>query len=115
MIVAQRPFRLLPVLEHTAGGEPRWNLLHQGPLLCKIPEAEGIESGDVGGDHPRLDLQRAIEQYIAAAHTHGFRLGVVEGLVAHSRQGSEVGLGGALQIEFVVDLAGCGGAGVALL
>ena len=38
-------------------------------------------------------------------------LGVVEGLVAHRRQGPEVCLGGALQVEFVVELAGCGGGG----
>ena len=77
LISAQRPFRQLPDLEHNAGGEPRWNSHHQGPLLGQIPEAEGIESGDVGGEHPRLVLQRAIEQYIAVAHAHGFRLGVV--------------------------------------
>ena len=47
----------------------------RGALLGQIPEAEGIESGDVGGEHPRLVLQRAVEQHIAVAHAHGFRLG----------------------------------------
>ena len=107
--------RLLPDVEHTAGCEPGRYLHHQRPLLGQIPEAEGVEGGDVGGEHPRLVLQRAVEQHIAVAHAHGFGLGVVEGLVAHRRQGPEVCLGGALQVEFVVELAGCGGGGVAVL
>ena len=104
--------RLLPDVEHAAGGEPGGHLHHQGPLLGQIPEAEGVEGGDVGSEHPRLVLEGAVEQHVAVAHPHGFCLGVVEGLEAHRRQGPEIGLGGPLQIEFVVELLGGGGRGV---
>ena len=113
--LAQIGDRLLPDVEHAAGGEPGRHLHHQRPLGGQIPEAEGVEGGDVGGEHPRLVLEGAIEQHVAIAHAHGFGLGVVEGLEAHRRQGPEVGLGGALQIEFVVELLGGGLGGVAVL
>ena len=51
----------------------------------------------------------------AYAYAHGFGLGVVEGREAHRRQGPEVGLGGPLQVEFVVELLGCDLGGVAVL
>ena len=107
--------RLLPDVEYASGGEPGWHLHHQRPLLGQIPEAEGVEGGDIGGEHPRLVLQAAVKQHVAVAHAHGFGLGVVERLEAHRRQGPQVALGGALQVEGVVQLAGGGGARVAVL
>ena len=87
---------------------------HHRALLGQIPETEGIQGGDVGGQHPGLVFQVAVEHDIAVGGAEGLALGVIEGLVADRRQGPEISLRRPLVIHLVVKLLGRFASGVAV-